>query len=76
MAGAGIIRGDPILADYSQPIVVSARHFAAAVKDRLLRGISVKIVTGDTSVGTLLEIGGHGCELGKPVQSGNTAANC
>jgi two-component system CheB/CheR fusion protein len=69
MVAAGTIRGDLMLSDYSLPIDVSAPHFAAAVKDNILRGIPVKIVTGDTSVGTLLEIGGHGCELDKPVKS-------
>jgi two-component system, chemotaxis family, CheB/CheR fusion protein len=42
MVATGTVRGDPVLADYSQPINVSAQHLAAAVKDNLLRGIPAK----------------------------------
>jgi hypothetical protein len=63
MAAAGAIRGDLILTDYSLPVDV-----AAAAKDNLLRGIPVQIVTSGTSVGTMLEIGSHDREVGKPVK--------
>jgi FixJ family two-component response regulator/signal transduction histidine kinase len=70
MLAAGTIQGDLILADYSLPIDINAPDFAAPVKDNLLRGkIPVRIVTGDTSVGTLLEIVGRDREFGKPVKS-------